>query len=169
MQNILHLGMMNGLKVVFVGFQGIRTAPGHVANHLFFPALHLARRLGHFMDQPHHLADMPMAESVDVQINADHLAQPFPMRDESGIPVGLAPGGQKQGVLVTYLSKGLEKRVKPGAILMYVSMQKLRCLSTEANDFHAPSMTALVTGGCLAPGTTFSPVADGQCQDLGDA
>jgi hypothetical protein len=100
-QHILHLGVMDGLKVMFIRMQGIRATPGHVTNHFFLAAFYLSWSLGNLMNQPHHLANMPVAKPVNIEINADRSAQPFPMRNEGIIAIGFAPGRQEQWLIVT--------------------------------------------------------------------
>src|SRR6266566_383804 len=83
-----------------VVFERIGATPGHVTDHFFLAAFHLPWGSGNLMNQSHHLANVPMAKPMNVQVNADSPAQPFPMRNESIISIGFASGRQKQRLVV---------------------------------------------------------------------
>ena len=63
--------MVERVKVMFVGSQGFRAAPGHVAHQIIFASFNLSRSLGRLTNQANFLRDEPVAQGMDVQIELE--------------------------------------------------------------------------------------------------
>src|SRR5579863_2676183 len=102
MKHIQGLCMASGIKVMFVGFQGLSASPLHVLDQLLEAALNLTLSLRGFVDVADGLCDVPVARLVDISIDL--------RRPASGIPTVFAVGfGGKGSALLAQKERDLRE------------------------------------------------------------